>query len=373
VLGIAFIWVGYAAATSPGSNSSDWPVYLHDNARSGVCPAAPDLPLAEHWAWTSPALPHPAWPDPHGVAVEGMGDVNLERPRLKFDDAFHIAVSDGAVYFGSTEDNKVCCLDLASGEVRWTFFTDGPVRLAPTVYEGRVYFGADDGYAYCLNASDGKLIWKFQAAPRDERLLGSGKMMSMWPVRTSVLVDDDVAYFGAGMFPGERVYLYAVDARDGAPIWKNATMNDLAAGQNGFTPQGYLLATKDYLFVPSGRALPARFDRKDGRFHYQRSFSWRSNGVVGGSYALLAGDASVLDDRCLNGLKETYIALGVPTQSTARAVAIMKASATAHIGETNTPALGGKRFRKMETVQGDCSALVAEAASYFDRVISALS
>ena len=31
------------------------------------------------------------------------------------------------------------------------------------------------------------------------------------------------------------------------------------------------------------------------------------------SYALLAGDASVLDDRCLNGLKETYIALGVPT------------------------------------------------------------
>ena len=91
------------------------------------------------------------------------------------------------------------------------------------------------------------------------------------------------------------------------------------------------------------------------------------------SYALLAGDASVLDDRCLNGLKETYIALGVPTQSTARAVAIMKASATAHIGETNTPALGGKRFRKMETQQGDCSALVAEAGAYFDRVIGAVS
>ena len=86
-----------------------------------------------------------------------------------------------------------------------------------------------------------------------------------------------------------------------------------------------------------------------------------------------AGDASVLDDRCLNGLKETYIALGVPTQSAARAVAIMKASATAHIGETNTPANGGTKFRKMETIQGDCSALVAEAASYFDRVISAVA
>jgi phycoerythrin beta chain len=93
------------------------------------------------------------------------------------------------------------------------------------------------------------------------------------------------------------------------------------------------------------------------------------------SYALLAGDSSVLDDRCLNGLKETYIALGVPLQSAARAVGIMKASSTAHINETNTSGTNPDetRFRKMETIQGDCSALVAEAASYFDRVASALA
>lgn len=83
------------------------------------------------------------------------------------------------------------------------------------------------------------------------------------------------------------------------------------------------------------------------------------------TYALLAGDASVLDDRCLNGLKETYVALGVPLQSTARAVGIMKACAVAHINNTSE--------RKMEMIQGDCSAITAEAASYFDRVISVLS
>jgi phycoerythrin beta chain len=91
------------------------------------------------------------------------------------------------------------------------------------------------------------------------------------------------------------------------------------------------------------------------------------------TYALLAGDASVLDDRCLNGLKETYIALGVPLQSTARAVGIMKAISVAHINSTNTPAMAGNKFRKMDTIQGDCSALSAEAGSYFDRVIAALS
>ncbi|MFN6569324.1 bleomycin hydrolase [Dendronalium sp. ChiSLP03b] len=91
------------------------------------------------------------------------------------------------------------------------------------------------------------------------------------------------------------------------------------------------------------------------------------------TYALLSGDASVLDDRALNGLKETYAALGVPTTSSVRAVQIMKASSLAHINDTNTEAAGGKRFRKMGSAQGDCSALTAEAASYFDRVISALS
>ncbi len=90
------------------------------------------------------------------------------------------------------------------------------------------------------------------------------------------------------------------------------------------------------------------------------------------SYALLAGDASVLDDRCLNGLKETYIALGVPLQSTVRAVQIMKASSTAHIDQTNEMYKGEAKYNRMGAADGDCSALVAEAAGYFDKVAGAL-
>lgn len=84
------------------------------------------------------------------------------------------------------------------------------------------------------------------------------------------------------------------------------------------------------------------------------------------SYALLSGDPSVLEDRCLNGLKETYIALGVPTSSAIRAVNIMKAASIAFINNTAPQ-------RKMTVTEGDCSSLAAEAGSYFDRVVSALS
>lgn len=85
-------------------------------------------------------------------------------------------------------------------------------------------------------------------------------------------------------------------------------------------------------------------------------------------YALLAGDASVLNDRCLNGLKETYAALGVPTGNAARAVGIMKAAAVAFV--TNTASQ-----RKMTVTEkpNSCDSLAAEVGGYFDTVVAAIS
>jgi phycoerythrin beta chain len=84
------------------------------------------------------------------------------------------------------------------------------------------------------------------------------------------------------------------------------------------------------------------------------------------SYALLSGDSSVLEDRCLNGLKETYSSLGVPANSNARAVSIMKACAVAFVNNTASQ-------KKLSTPQGDCSGLASEVAGYFDKVTAAIS
>ncbi|OLT62319.1 phycocyanin subunit beta [Moorena bouillonii] len=83
-------------------------------------------------------------------------------------------------------------------------------------------------------------------------------------------------------------------------------------------------------------------------------------------YAVLSGDSSVLTDRCLNGLKETYAALGVPTGNTSRAVGIMKAAAVAFVNNTASQ-------RKESVTSGDCASLAAEVGSYFDAVGSAIS
>ena len=288
------------------STGADWPTYRHDNARTGSTQEKLSAPLVPQWIYTSVHPPRPAWSAPAERPREGVTMLH----RVNFDDAFQVAAVGNIVYFGSSSDNKVHALDAATGEERWSFFTGGPVRLAPTIWEDRVLFGSDDGFVYCLKAADGQLLWKKRGGPNDEKLLGSGKMISRWPIRTGVLVDEGVAYFGAGIFPHENVYLWAVRAEDGKVVWQNDTIGAGSAGRNDFSPQGYLLANRTQLFVPSGRALPIAFDRADGTIVFNRKYGWRddeSGGVIGGTYALLA------DEQIYTGTQRHLLALDQKT------------------------------------------------------------
>lgn len=78
------------------------------------------------------------------------------------------------------------------------------------------------------------------------------------------------------------------------------------------------------------------------------------------TYAVFLGDSSVLEDRCLNGLRETYVALGVPTSSMANGILKVKEAAIAIANDRNN------------IQPGDCSSLIAELSSYFDRAASAV-
>ncbi|MEO1519636.1 MAG: phycocyanin subunit beta [Cyanobacteria bacterium J06633_2] len=78
------------------------------------------------------------------------------------------------------------------------------------------------------------------------------------------------------------------------------------------------------------------------------------------TYAVFTGDGSVLDDRCLNGLRETYVALGVPGASVAEGVKTMKGAAIAIAND------------RAGITAGDCSSLMAEVGSYFDRAAAAV-
>lgn len=53
-----------------------------------------------------------------------------------------------------------------------------------------------------------------------------------------------------------------------------------AMANSGVSVQGYLVVTADELIVPTGRAVPAGFARRDGKFLY---YHLQSNGHIGGT------------------------------------------------------------------------------------------
>ena len=69
------------------ARAGDWPMYRHHTARSGVTDERPGLPLAGQWVYRAPVAPTPAWPAPQ---------INVERPKVNFDNALHAIAVGGA-------------------------------------------------------------------------------------------------------------------------------------------------------------------------------------------------------------------------------------------------------------------------------------
>ncbi|MBT7300611.1 MAG: PQQ-binding-like beta-propeller repeat protein [Victivallales bacterium] len=251
--------------------------HLGNVRRTGYTPA-PLLP-PYHLAWEYRVLqkPRPAWREP-----------GWEPQRIDFDYALPVATGSGLACVVSSADHALRAFDARTGEPRWTFFAAGPIRLAPEIVGTRVYLGADDGFVYCLDAATGAELWRFRPGTPDERLLGNGQVISRWPARSGVLVQDNKVYTTFGMLSPEGIYVCCLDARDGSVIWINDTSGTRyttrphVTGMGGVSPQGYLVLSGDVLAVTCGRAPPALFDRTTGKLRYHEA----EGDFTGGAWAM---------------------------------------------------------------------------------------
>ncbi len=114
------------------------------------------------------------------------------------------AVANGFVYTAA-EDGVVRAYKADTGELAWTFVTDGGhinyasehigIWASPIVSDGKVYIGASNHFLYCLTADKGEVVWKYKAHG------------PIWG--TSPIVD------GRVVFGDKAGWLNIIDAKDG--------------------------------------------------------------------------------------------------------------------------------------------------------------
>lgn len=229
--------------SKPVSNSAadeaDWPAYRRDLSRSAHTPARLASNPVQRWQISSNSGSEPTAP---------------------------IMVGDTAFWSGL--DGVVRAADVMSGKTNWTAFTGGAVRFPPEYWNGRIYVGSGDGYVYCLDAHDGQLLWKFQAAPAKRRIMVHGNILSNWPVGSGVLVHEGVVYAAAGITSYDGTHVYALDARSGDIRWQNNHSGRLVSDDlvSGVSVQGHLLIHDDVLYLAGGNIVsPAMYDLDTGR------------------------------------------------------------------------------------------------------------
>ena len=173
--------------------------------------------------------PRPAW---RGEAKwDGYNKVYDMKSRQVFDYAFRDR--RWRLYFGSSADDKVYCLDAATG--KQMVFLPRPIRLAPTVVKGASMWVPMTATPI-TSAVTGKLIW--QTGRRKIIVSRKRPNHSRWPLRTGIVVVRKNALAPPGCFE------QACSSRRSTPRPARSS-----GSKNRATfRKGYLLAQTSFMF-----------------------------------------------------------------------------------------------------------------------------
>ena len=280
------------------STPQDWPQFKKDNYRSANSPVKLDLTtLGEEWEYTASQMPSPAW---YGPAKEDTYAKSGPLPSMRdYDLSFYPIVVGTSLYYGSTADDAIHCLDTKTGKEEWVYTTGGPIRIAPVYHKGKLYFGSDDGFAYCIDASDGDPVWKFSPTKeKSKKVMNNNSLISFWPIRTGLLIEDDIAYFGASLLPWKASYFCAINIKTGKPDSKGTYIKKY----DNLTLEGAMASTGTKIIQPQGRISPIFFNKSDGVSKGQLA-------GTGGCFVLITPELNIIHPQTSRekGIMETII------------------------------------------------------------------
>lgn len=270
------------------AGSSDWPQWRADEFRSAMSLDA--LPPQFHLQWRRDFPAHTS------CKFMQYGDIGYQP-----------VVAGKTMIVNISGLDKVVALDTDTGNTNWTFFADGPIRVAAAICGSNVFVPSDDGCVYVLDLATGSLVKKFTAGPSNRKVFGNKRMISPWLVRSGPVVFDADVCFASGVWPHEGIFTYRLDGPTGDEVWRNDDLGGQISGQphdqipvvSGPSPQGYLVMNVDgsKLYIPGTEAYPARLDPQTGKTLYWLQGSGTDgsgNGSHDGGYKWPMSDGTIV-------------------------------------------------------------------------------
>ena len=214
------------------------------------------------------------------------------------------AAAEGKLFIASRDDYRLDCLDATAGKLLWRFTAGGRIDSPPSIHAGRVYVGSADGWVTCLASTDGELVWRFRAAPEERRVVSYNRLESAWPVHGSVLLLDSpdgkpIAYFTAGRssYLDGGIHLYGLDAISGDLLYHTVVRSPHVDVHNPKAGRPEVAALDDVL-TTDGTYIFMRNCTFDRELNLRTPQDLRGKGKQPGQY--VSSWAGLLDDNGWN-------------------------------------------------------------------------
>lgn len=197
---------GQLEANKPYEENA-WPVFLGQPQRLSHTDDAIQLPLKQVWQRKAASVRQDAVDRDRRDSERYLGALSAP------------VVADGRLVVAAPETHQVLCFDAATGRQQWGFATGGKVDSPPTLAARLAVFGCEDGSVYAVRLSDGKLNWRFRAAPTDGVAMHHGHLAAAFPLPGSVLILQDRVIAIAGHHTDiDGLHLWALDLPTGKPL-----------------------------------------------------------------------------------------------------------------------------------------------------------
>lgn len=232
----------------------------------------------------------------HGYTWPGMNHLwhfNPKSHRLLSSNIGGGLGADGDTLYIVDGISETVAVEAATGEVKWRMNVGTPGRSAPTIADGRLFFGTIDERLFALDATSGHQLWNYNASPADTVMFGqpapavmdgvvlagfgSGDLVALRAESGEVVWSDTLGSANGQtsaldfscvrsmpVIAGGTAYamsvapmMVAIDMRSGRRLWERAI-----AGQNP------LLSVGDWLFIITMDEQVACLDRITGQVRW---------------------------------------------------------------------------------------------------------